>query len=90
VKKLSFARRKVARKRAYKWYQQAKAKEKPSAPPKPKPKPTNQQKLTKIQERVKAAETKIKRLSTHLKKLRRKEKYYMKKIAKETSSTFLG
>jgi len=57
VKKLAFARRKVAKARAYRWYQQAKAKEKPPAPPKPKLKPTNQQKLARIQERIKAAET---------------------------------
>lgn len=81
VKKLEFARRKVARNRAYHWYQQAKAKEKPLAPPKPKPKPTSQQRLAKIQERIKTTETKIKRLATHLKKLRRQEKYHLKKIA---------
>jgi len=81
MRKLAFARRKVARNRAYHWYQQAKAKEKPLAPPKPKLKPTSQQKLAKIQERIKTTGTKIKRLSTHLKKLRRQEKYYLKKIA---------
>ena len=81
LRKLAFARRKIARNRAYHWYQQAKAKEKPLAPPKPKLKPTSQQKLTKIQERIKSAETQIKRLSTYLKKLKRQEKYYLKKIA---------
>ena len=85
MKRLAFARRKIARNRAYHWYQQAKAKEKPQVP---KLKPTSQQKLSDIQGRIKAMETKIKRFFTHLKKLRRKEKYYMK-IAKETS-TFLG
>ena len=88
MKRLAFARRKIARNRAYHWYQQAKAKGKPQAPPKPKLKPTSQQKLVKVRERIKDAEIQAKRLSTYLKKLRRKEKYYMK-IAKETS-TFLG
>ena len=81
MKRLAFARRKVAKARAYHWYQQAKAKEKLLAPPKPKLEPTSQQKLAKIQESIKSAETQIKRLSTYLKKLRRQEKYHLKKIA---------
>jgi len=80
VKKVAFGRRKVARERAYKWYQEAKAKEKPQAPPKPKPKPTDQDKLAKVQARIKATQTKLKRLTTHLKKLKRTEQYYQKKI----------
>jgi len=79
LKKVAFGRRRVARERAYHLYQQAKAKEKPPAPPKPKAKPTDQDKLAKVQARIKATQTKLKRLTTHLKKLKRTEKYYQKK-----------
>lgn len=83
VRKVAFGRRKVARERAYHWFQQAKAKEKPPTPPKPKAKPTYQDKLAKVQVRIKATQTKLKRLTTHLKKLKRTEKYFQKKITEE-------
>jgi hypothetical protein len=80
VKKVAFGRRKVARDRAYKWYQEAKAREKAPKPPKEKPKPTDQDKLAKVQARIKITQTKLKRLTTHLRKLKRQEKYYQKKV----------
>jgi len=79
AKKLGFARRKVARERSLQWHRKYYNEQNKKQPKPPKPKPTDQDKLTKIEARIKATQTKIKRLTTHLKKLKRSEKYYHRK-----------
>lgn len=93
VHKVRFASRKVASKRAYKWYQKQKEREqhyKPR-PPKPEPKkPTGQDKLSRVQERIKKLQRKLKGLNTRLKKAKLREKYYIKKTAEESYKKLEG